>query len=688
MTDKKKYCMGIDVGGTFTDGVLSDDAGNFFIFKTPTVTGEPSAGFMNCLGRAADFLGLSLIDFLQSLDKLAYGTTIATNILIEGKAARTGLITTKGFRDTLPLMRTARDRMGLDLQCERFPPLTPRSLIEEVSERIDYAGDEVTPLSITDVEDALEKLSSKGAEALAVCLLWSFKNSSHEKTIGKIIKKKLPAIYFSLSCDIAPISGEYERTATTVMNASLGPPIKKHLDLLTDELEKKNLRTPLLIMQSTGGVVPAADAAMKPVTLVNSGPSGGLIASKYISQLLGEHNVICIDMGGTSFDASLITGGEYSASLVTMAVNQDIYVPQLDIYSIGAGGGSIAWLDMGKRLKVGPRSAGAFPGPVCYGRGGKEPAVTDADAVLGRINPEYFLGGEMSLDVDKAAQAIEEKLARPLGLSLVETASGICRIVDASMSNAIRVITVEKGYDPREYAMIAFGGAGPVHCASLAKELGIKKVIIPYLATAQSAFGIAASDIVHSLSQSDVAGPEELDKINGHFSNLKNKGLSLLNKEKIDTDNIEMLASVDIRYKQQSHEVNIPVPDKTLNADDMARLTETFEQRYEAIYGAGTAFRRAGFEIVTFRVDAIGKIRKPVLQKHGSAGKDSSRALKGKRKVFFDSSFIGADIYDGDRLKPGNTLKGPAIVEYKGTTAVIHPEQSGIVDNYLNLILS
>lgn len=680
--------MGIDVGGTFTDGVLSDDQGNFFIFKTPTVTGEPSVGFMNCLGRATDFLGISLIEFLQSLEKLAYGTTIATNILIEGKAAKTGLITTKGFRDTLPLMRTARDRMGVDLQCERFPSLTPRSLIEEVSERVDYAGDEVTPLSIEDVEATLEKLSAKGVEALAVCLLWSFKNSSHERKIGDIIKKKLPGIYFSLSCDIAPITGEYERTATTVMNASLGPPIKKHLDLLTGELEKKHLRTPLLIMQSTGGVVPAADAAMKPVTLVNSGPSGGLIASKYISQLLGEKNVICIDMGGTSFDASLITNGEYSASLVSRAVNQDIFVPMLDIYSIGAGGGSIAWLDMGKRLKVGPQSTGAFPGPVCYGKGGKEPAVTDADAVLGRINPEYFLGGEMSLEVDNAAQAIEEKLARPLGLSLVEAASGICRIVDANMSNAIRVITVEKGYDPREYVMIAFGGAGPVHCASLAKELGIKKVIISYLATAQSAFGIAASNIVHSLSQSDVIGPEKLEKINKHFSNLKKKGLALLNKEKINARDIEMLASVDIRYKMQSHEMTIPVPDKLLSADDMARLMETFEQRYEAIYGAGTAFRQAGFEIVTFRVDAVGKIKKPVLQKHYTAGENSSQALKGKRKVFFDNTFVMTDIYDGDRLKPGNIIKGPAIVEYKGTTAVIYPEQSGTVDNYLNLILS
>lgn len=683
-----KFYMGVDVGGTFTDATVTDEGGNIYMFKTPTVPATPSQGFLNCAQKAADFFGLSLGDFLGKLEKLAYGTTIATNMLLEGKTACTGLVTTKGFRDTLPIARIGRDRLGLDLQCERPPSLTPRSLIEEVSERVDYAGKIITPLDEADVEKALRKLVKKKVEAIAVCLLWSFKNPAHEERIGTILRKKLPQTYVSLSSEVAPLSGEYERTATVVMNASLGPPVKAHLSQLVQDLKERGLKIPLLIMQSTGGVIPAEDAAAKPVTLVNSGPAGGLIASKYISELMGLKNAICIDMGGTSFDASLITREEYSASLVSRACNHDIFVPMLDIHSIGAGGGSIAWLDMGQRLKVGPQSAGALPGPACYSRRGGEPTVTDADVVLGRINPEYFLGGEMPLDKKKAEKAILEKVAKPLGFDLLKAAAGICRIVDSNMAGAIRAITIQKGYDPRDYALIAFGGAGPTHCASLARELGIGTVVIPFLATVQSAFGIAASDILHSLSWSSATELKEVEKINFHLEKLKATGYSLLRQEGVLESAIEMKAFADMRYKMQSHEVTLPLPARPLTGRDLEQLLETFNQRYEEIYGAGTAFPRAGVEIVTFRVEAIGKIKKPALKAHPPAGEDASAALKSRRQVFFEDSFLSTLVYDGDKLQPGNLLPGPAIVEYKGTTAAIYPDQVGQIDPFLNLILS
>ncbi len=686
--NNREYYFGIDIGGTFTDGVLVDKEGKVYLFKTPTVPANPTEGFMQCLKKAASFLNISLEEMLRSTRKLAYGNTIATNALLEGKLAKTGLITTRGFRDVLIIARIGREYLGIDLQCERPPSLVPRSMIEEITERVDSQGQVVTPMHRDEIKGVLEKLDSKGVKAVAVCLLWSFKNPEHEKEIGEAIKKHLPGKYYSLSHEIAPVIGEYERTATTVMNASLGPLIEGHLESLSKELEKKGLSVPLLLMQSTGGVVPAADAALKPVTLVNSGPAGGVIAGKYLSELLGMPNCLCVDMGGTSFDASLITDGQYSASLVNRVNNNNIVVPMLDIFSIGAGGGSIAWLDGGKRLKVGPKSAGAYPGPACYNRGGKDPTVTDADVVLGRINPDYFLGGELPLDKEKAVQVIREKIATPLGMDLLTAAEGICRIVDANMADAVRTITLRKGYDPRDYALIAFGGAGPVHTAAIAQELGIKTIIVAPLASVQSAYGIVHSDIVHSLTMGDIVELEEISRIVQRFTELEKKGTELLKKEGLGKENIEIRRWVDMHYRGQAHEVTIPVPATPSSKQDITELVKAFEQKYESIYGKGTAFSQAGYEIVTFRVDAVGKTKKPVIQASKLSQSKPSVAFKGRREVYFQGKFTTASIYSGDKLEPGHTVEGPAIIEYMGTTIVISPDMKAKIDPYLNVILN
>ncbi|MBI2935004.1 MAG: hydantoinase/oxoprolinase family protein [Chloroflexi bacterium] len=683
------FMIGIDVGGTFTDGVVVSSDGGIRLFKTPTTPANPSEGFLNCIAKAAKSYELSVKDFLGKTTKLTYGTTMVTNLLLQGKSSKVGVLTTKGFRDTLPIARIGREYLDVDLQVERPAPLTPRSLIEEVVERIDYKGSIITPLNEDSVRAAIRRLRDKKVEAIAVCLLWSFKNPVHEKRILEIIKQDFPEASVCLSSDIAPLIGEYERSATATLNASLVPPVKARLTELSRDLGDAGLQCPLLMMQSIGGVVPSDDAAFKPVTLINSGPTGGVIASKYLSDLLGTPNLINVDMGGTSFDVSLLADGQYSSSLVSRINGHNIFVPQVDVYSIGAGGGSIAWLDMGKRLKVGPVSAQAVPGPACYGKGGDQPTVTDADVVLGRVNPDNFLGGEMKLDAAKARNAILTRVAGPLGMSLLEAAAGICQIVDANMSDAIRVETVQKGYDPRDYTLVAFGGGGGVHASALARELGIKRIIVSPLATAQSAFGVVASDIVHNLTITDIMEIDDPARINRVYRELEQRGHAMLRKEGLAQENMVMARFADIRYRGQAHEVTIQVPSKELAAADLEELSNRFEQKYVSLFGPGTAFREAGLEIVTLRVDAIGKTARPSLPKSAASGPNSCNALRDRREVYFegDKGFLTADVYQGEKLEPGNEFRGPAIVEYSGTTVVVHPGQKGMIDAHKILIL-
>ncbi len=687
-SDRPEFYVGIDIGGTFTDGILIDKQGQVYHFKTPSIPANPSEGFMQCLGKAARFLGLSLEEFLRSISKLSYGNTIATNALLENKVAKTGLITTRGFRDTLAIARIGREYLGIDLQCQRPEPLIPHSQIEEITERVDSRGAVVTPLREQELGEILEKFAAAKIGAIAVCLLWSFKNPGHEEIIGRAIQERFPGMYYSLSHEIAPMIGEYERTATTVINASIGPLLGSHLGTLSGELAAGGLHVPLLLMQATGGVVPVADAVLNPITLVNSGPAGGVISGKYLSELLGLPNCICVDMGGTSLDVSLITQGEYSASLTARISDNNVVVPMLDIYCIGAGGGSMAWLDGGRRLKVGPQSAGSNPGPACYGRGGTEPTVTDADVVLGRIDPHFFLGGEIPLDEDRAARAIRERIAIPLGLDLLYAAEGISRIVDANMADAVRTVTLRKGYDPRDYALIAFGGAGPVHAAAIAQELGMKTIVIPSMAAVQSAFGIVQSDITHSLNLSDTVESQDLERIARYFADLEGKGLALLAQDGVREENRSMRRWVDMHYRGQAHEITVPLAARPARQEDIAAMIGAFERMYEGIYGKGTAFAQAGYEIATFRVDAVGKTKKPAALARRPAAPDPAPALKGHRPLFCQGTLVTVPVYTGEKLETGQVLTGPAIVEYVDTTAVINPNMEAAVDPYLNLIIT
>jgi len=684
------FSVGIDIGGTFTDGVVIDKNNDIHLFKTPSVPQNPATGLSNCLSKASVYFGLSTEVFLKSVLKLTVGTTIATNAVLQGKGATTGLITTRGFRDTLPIARVGREYLPIDIHFERYPCLIPRHMIEEVTERVDRDGKVVTPLNLTDLKNTVENLVSKGAEAIAVCFLWSFLNPVHERLVGEFISKNFPQIFVSLSSEIAPILGEYERTATVVLNSLLGPLLKKRLGDLSLSLNQKGLETPLLIMQSNGGLTSIEDAASRPVTLLNSGPVGGIVACKYLSELLEYHNIIGIDMGGTSLDVSLISGGEYSSTLNSRVSNNNIYVPSMDVHSIGAGGGSIAWVDMGRVLKVGPQSAGADPGPTCYGRGGVQPTVTDADLALGRLDPKYFLGGEMPLDMAQAIASIKKEVADPLSMEPVKAAQGICQVVDAAMADAVRLVTIRKGRDPRDYALVAFGGAGAVHAAAIARELNISTVIVPCFATAQSAFGMVSSDIVHTLARSEILGLDKLDHIQFRYEEMEKRGRAALLKEGIKETSIYVQRYAEMRYRGQDHEITLGLSNENLSAKDVPRLVKNFEEKYQSLYGPGTIFKQATIEVVTLRLNVAGATIKPALKEIALSGPDPTAALVSHRSVFFSETgdFQSTPIFNADLLKPGNVVEGPAIVQYKGTTAVIPPHCQAKYDRFQNLIMT
>lgn len=682
------FYVGVDVGGTFTDGVVVDDAGRVRVVKTPSVPGDPSRGFLDCLRRAGAAHGLALPDFLARVEKLAYGTTLAANLIVEGKGARAGLITTRGFKDTLPIARIGREYLGIDLQVERPPALIPRWMIAEVTERVDSQGAVVTPLQLAEVGPALDDLASHGLGALAIALLWSFRNAAHEEAVAGEVARLRPDLYLSLSSQVAPISGEYERTATAVMNALLGPPLRGHLEGLAQRLAGEGFRGALLLMQSTGGATPVEDAALTPVTLINSGPAGGLLATAFFGRMLGLKNLIAVDMGGTTFDASLITEGQVPTRAQSRVAGHNIYVPMLEIQSIGAGGGSIAWIDAGSRLKVGPRSAGADPGPACYPAGGDEPTVTDADLLLGRLNPGNFVGGELLLSVERARAAMEERIARPLGMTALEAARGIATIVDANMADALRRITLQKGHDPRDFTLVAFGGAGPTHAAALARDLGIRRIIVAPMATAQSAFGVVAADIAHSFWVSDVFDFADAARVNAHLAALEARGHALLEREGIPAERRRMVRWAEVRYRGQAHQVMVPVPAGDLDGSAVEQVRAAFEERYEALYGRDSGYREAGVELVNLRVDAVGLTRQPAITPEPVGPSDPSSARRDRRFVYLGGPDLEeAEVYVGESLRSGHVLSGPAVVEYVATTVLINAGQRASVDPYLNLII-
>jgi N-methylhydantoinase A len=694
------YIVGIDTGGTFTDCVVMDADGRLVTAKASSTPEDFSEGVMESLRLAAERLGLRTEELLQDCARLALGTTVGTNAMLQRRGAKVGLITTRGHRDVIHIMRGARGVPGLNnVQVLHFPesgkpdPIVPKPLIAEVSERVDCKGQVVVELNEEETQAAIDKLLGRGVEAIAICFLWSFKHAEHERRVKAMVEQRAPGVFVCCSADLIPRWGEYERTVATVLNAYLGPVMSRYLGRLETRAQAAGLRYPLQVMQCGGGVIPAAESARRAFLTLDSGPVAGVLASQYLGGIIGHKHVIATDMGGTSFDVGLVWDGEPVASYQSVVNQYEYFVPRIDIRSIGSGGGSIVWIDeVSGTMRVGPISAGAQPGPACYGRGGTQPTVTDADLVLGYLDPDTFLGGRLHLDLDRA-RASFEPLATRLGLGLVETAAGAARVVEHQMADLIRKATVQKGYDPRDCVVFAYGGAGPVHAGVYARELGAQSVVVPLggVCSLWSALGAASADLLHIYEAVDIqSSPFDPERVMPHFAQLEARGASQLAVDGIEAGAGRLARSADIRYKGQINEVEVPVPPGPLDAAALSQLVADFHRRYEAVYGQGAGFHEARVEIVTYRVRASAVSAKPhIVASAEGAREPAQQARVGVRPVYWSElgDFESTPVLGGEHLVPGNVVPGPAIIQVPDTTVVVHPFQTARIDAYGNVLI-
>lgn len=693
-----EYVVGVDIGGTFTDCVALDNEGTVTLGKALSTPEDFSIGAIDAVRDAAKNLGLHSESELLAFTRLFFhACTVADNTLITRSGPRTGLIATKGFGDTLLLMR-GRTTEGLT-ETEAFhasaqskpDPIVPRPLIEEVSERIDYKGSVLIRLNPPEAENAIRNLIAKGVESIGISLLWALSNDSHEQTIARIVRENHPSIHLSLSSEVAPFLGEYERTATTAFNAYIAPKIAAYLQRLKKALREKGMKHEPLVMQSYGGVLGIDDACKSAVGTIESGPASGVVGSRFLGQRIGIPHILATDMGGTTFKVSVIRDGIVEKDYKPIILQYQIFLTKIWVESIGAGGGSIAWIDPETGLlKVGPQGAGANPGPVCYGLGGAEVAVSDADLILGYLNENCFLGGKMRLHKERALKVLEEKIAKPMGMSVVEAASGIYRIINSHMSDLIRKATVERGYDPRQFTLFAFGGAAPVHAGRYAAELGINLVVVPLTASVHGATGLVSSDVVYEYGKSDhLFVPVDIKRINENFSLLVKKAIGNLRCAGFKDEDVNIIRSVDMRYRYQVHELNVPLRPGVaeVSENEMEQVYVRFDELYEQTYGPGAGYREAGKEIMVFRVVATGELRKPNLRSYRVENKSPGLGLKGEREVYFEEhkDFVATKIYDYGRLAPGNEIFGPAIIETPITTIVLNPNDRAAVDEFLNV---
>lgn len=689
------YYCGVDIGGTFTDCVVMDETGEVTLAKASSTPGDFSKGFINAVTEAAKRLDLSLGDFLSQTRLLLHGTTVGTNVLVQMRGARAGLITTRGHRDALIMMRSYGRSAGLPI--ERLlhvsrhrkpePIIAPRR-IKEVSERIDWAGETYLPLNEQEARSAIEELLADGVEAIAISFLWGFVNPVHELRVKELVEELAPGVFVSCAHELIAKPGEYERTAAAAINAFIGPATAGYVKEVDGTTTRSGYANPLLIMQAAGGVVPAQNAAGKPLFTIGSGPVGGVTGASYLASLAGHSHVIATDMGGTSFDVGIIADGQPLTSSETVINQYTFFMPRLDIESIGSGGGSIVWLDeQHGTLRVGPHSAGAEPGPVCYSRGGEEPTVTDCDLVLGRYNPESFLGGGLRLDADGARAAVE-RIAGPLGMDAVTAADGALRIVESQMADLMRQMTVERGLDPRDFVIYTFGGAGAAHAVGFARELGCDRVVVPLgdLASTWSALGVMTSDVVHVHEHAElVPAPFPSEKLNEIYGRLEAEAREQLRADGFADADVELSRIAEMKFSLQIHQVEVPVPPGTLTPEDCAAQVQRFIERYEQTYGEGSAFAGAGTQIGLFRVLARGRLHTPALPQVQE--RDTSPA--GTREVYWRErgGFVETPIYDGAELGAAASIVGPAIVELPDTTVVIPPAAEASVDRFGSIVI-
>ncbi|HLI61144.1 MAG TPA: hydantoinase/oxoprolinase family protein [Solirubrobacteraceae bacterium] len=691
-----------DIGGTFTDTVTIQADGTVRRYKASTVPDDPAAGVLETLRLAAEEDGTELGELLGRVTMFAHGTTVATNAMLERKTARVGLLQTRGFGDTLSIMRGFKS-LGLDEdEIKNFRSMVkqelvvPKRLVREVSERVDYRGRVVQPLDEEDARRAIRELRAAGAEVIAVSLLWSFKNDAHERRIGELIEELLPGTLYTLSSRLLPRLGEYQRTVTTSINASLRPVLRRAVQSLETRLRGAGLAGEPLLMQSNGGLARVSEIDHEAASTVMSGPVGGVVACQHLGAVRGNRNIIATDMGGTSFEVGLVLSGAAHIANSTWVGRHQLALPSVSVRTVGAGSGSIASVQHGL-LSVGPESAGAVPGPACYGRGGERPTVADADLVLGYINPDNFLAGRLALDVQAAREAIRTHVAEPLGLEVEQAAEGIKTIIDARMADLIRTATIEQGYDPSDFVVYAYGGAGPSHAFSYGAELRSAEIVVPLTASVHSAFGIASSDltVAEEISDPIISPPGTEDyasalpaaEINARFERLAERTRERLREAGADVSRMASSRFVEMRFRFQIHVLSVPVPEGPLDDDAVRALVARFLETYEARFGEGSAFSAAGVELTTFRVVSTVPTERPRLQPLGGPGANGHHPTS-TRRVFQDGEWHEARVVGHRSVEPGLELDGLSIIEMPDTTIVVGRDQSAVVDDYGNVVIT
>ena len=678
-----KCRIGIDVGGTFTDIVAVSDTGTVTFSKAASTPNDPSIGVMNAVERLADELGINSETLLSKTESIVHGTTVATNALLERKGAKTGLLTTLGHRDVLEMREGLKD----DRYNMRLPapaPLVPRFLRLGVRERIKPDGSIHTKLDNTSLDEAINKLREEKVTSVAVCYLHAYKEPKHEQETKKILEAKLPGVSVSISSEVFPEIKEYERVSTTIVNAYVRPIVENYLNRLEERLKNAGYKGSVLIILSHGGVAPIEEAIRLSAATVLSGPAGGVAGSKYGASLIGAGDLVPFDMGGTSTDISMIVNGEPALSSTRGIAGQRIALQSLDIVSIASGGGSIARVDAGGILRVGPESAGALPGPACYGKGGTEVAVTDASVVLGFLDPGNFLGGRETLDV-AAAEAALSRLANQLSVEPAEAAEGVHKVINTQMAEGIRLVSVRRGVDPRKFALLSFGGAAGIHITEIARQLEVQRVIVPRTAAVLSAWGMLATDLRYEVSRTHIGdtGSLKAGDVREVFSEMELEGRSRL-KEAFDGD-VSISRSADMRYGEQIYEVDVSLDDVDFSDDDLMKsISDRFHKRHEELFTYSLPDQDA--VLVNGRLAAIGAL--PDLPQEPKTEARAASGHRTTRKIFL-AGWVDAPVFNLEELVPSQKIEGPAIIESSTTTVVLRSDDKAeVTDNlWLNILV-
>ena len=683
------YRITIDVGGTFTDCLVLDDVGGLRQFKSATTPDDPSIGFLNALTKAAAGYERSLDEFLGQVDLLIHGTTLATNTLINKSGAKTGMITTRDFRDIIEIRRGFKNvRTSMyNVFVPPYKPLVPRRRRLEAAERTLYDGSILIPLEEVEARQAAERLHDDTVESVAICFLHSYANPANEQRAKEIAAEACPGAYLAASHEILPVWREYERFSTTVVSAYVGPVVERYLRALVERLDASGFGGHLLLMLSDGLVETVEYCIPRAVYLIGSGPAAAPAGAINIGEALGSGDILSVDMGGTSFDICMMRDGEIPTTTDGWVQDERVAIKMVDIQSGGAGGGSIAWIDQLGLLRVGPTSAGGDPGPACYGKGGTEPTVTDADLILGYVPADFFLGGEIPLQPELACDALQ-KVAQPLGMSIEASAAAIFTTINSYMADQITEVATRRGYDVRDFALVAGGGAGPVHAAFIADLLHLPQVVVPSIAATYSAFGMFAMDVGRNYARSYITRAKVVDveRVNQLYEEMAAEAVEGFRVLDVGAQDVAFARSADLRYVGQFHEVEVEVPNGTLTAEQLETAIENFHRKHEQLYTFNMPWQQV--ELLTFRLRATTPKAPFELRRIAAGGEDASAAIKRSRTCWFDGREVETRVYDGALLRAGNRLQGPAIIEETTTTVVVPSTYELVVDPFKNYALT